>query len=186
MNTDRLPQNYIRQFSQDEIARTTERVASEVVEWLTDNEQELNNQVLVLPIMRGALFFFADLIRLIPFSVEIEPIKAQAYESNANKLSDSPVKMSLEEIDVAGRHVLLVDDICDSGATLRALTDKLMTLGAKEVRSAVLLKREIENPVFAPDYVGISHAGDEWFVGYGMDDTQHWRNLPDIYIIDKS
>ena len=93
--------------------------------------------------------------------------------------------LHLDEAAIRGRSVLLVDDICDSGVSLRALTQHLKHIGAREVRSAVLIRRAIENSAFTPEWVGFHHKGPEWFVGYGMDDSDRWSNLPDIYVIQK-
>ena len=90
-----------------------------------------------------------------------------------------------EKVAVEGRSVLLVDDVCDSGRTSAELTQRFIKLGAREVRSAVLIKRILPHETFNPDWIGFEYNGPEWFVGYGMDDCDRWRNLGSIYIIQK-
>ena len=69
---------------------------------------------------------------------------------------------------------------------MRALSKLLVELGAREVKTAVLIRRVIENPIFMPDWIGFNHKGPEWFVGYGMDDSNRFSNLSDIYVIQKA
>ena len=91
----------------------------------------------------------------------------------------------LDGTNPQGRSVILMDDVCDSGKTLAALKSRLLEVGAVEVRSAVLIKRVLEQPTFEPDYVGFRYSGKEWFVGYGMDDRSRWRNLGSIFVVDQ-
>jgi hypoxanthine phosphoribosyltransferase len=93
------------------------------------------------------------------------------------------VKIHSEGLAVKGRVVLVVDDLCDTGRTLEALEKELLERGAREVRSVVLIRRLLNKPTFVPCWVGFEYSGLEWFVGYGMDDGERWRNLPGVYII---
>lgn len=179
-----VPSNYKLKYSPELIQQNVERVGNEVGHWLSDIEFNLDSQILALPVMRGALFFFADLIRKIPYSVEIAPVRVQAYEGDQNKLKDTPVQIRMEDISVKGRTVLVVDDICDSGKTLSTLVRTLFSMGAEEVKTAVLIKRDLEGCLYQPDYIGFEYRGDEWMVGYGMDDKYRWRNLAGIYAIE--
>ena len=60
---------------------------------------------------------------------------------------------------------------------------EMQRAGAKEVRSAVLIKREVAGVNYEPEYIGFRHGGKEWFVGYGMDYHERWRNLAEVYIV---
>ena len=93
------------------------------------------------------------------------------------------VEITLDGLVVENRNILLVDDICDTGRTLKTLTANLTALGAREVKSAVLLRRETANAVFEPDWFGFHYSGEEYFVGYGLDDNNRAANLPDVYVI---
>lgn len=181
-----LPRHYVLTYSRDQIASVISQISKEISDWSNAVRAETHVDVLAVPVLRGGLFFFADLVRQIDGSVEVSPARARAYHSETNALrADGQVDLHLDEAVIRGRTVLLVDDICDSGVSLRALTAHLRKIGAREVRSAVLIRRAIENSAFAPEWVGFHHRGPEWFVGYGMDDSERWSNLPDIYVIQK-
>jgi hypoxanthine phosphoribosyltransferase len=90
-----------------------------------------------------------------------------------------------ENLAVKGRVVLVIDDICDSGGTLQELERYLIAAGAREVRTVVLIRRLLDRPTFVPCWVGFEFTGLEWFVGYGMEDGNRWRNLPAVYTIQQ-
>ena len=143
-----------------------------------------HTDIIAVPVLRGAIFFFADLVRRIEHSVEIFPARTWAYVENG--IERSKIKVNVEGIPAEGRSILLVDDICDSGRTLQELTRVFKEMGAKEVRSATLIRRQMPQETFQPEYVGFDFKGNEWFVGYGMEDSERWRNLPGAYVIKQS
>ena len=138
-----------------------------------------------MPVLRGGILFFADLAKRIDASIEISPIRTQSYQSGSNGVPVGSVAMNLDQLAVKGRVVLIVDDVCDSGRTLESLEQKLIEMGAREVRSVVLVRRLLDTPSFVPCWVGFQYEGPEWFVGFGMDDNERWRNLPSIYVIKR-
>lgn len=177
-----LPPHFKPTYSADCIAREVARVGREISEWAEQVWKDSHTDILAIPVLRGGLFFAADVVRAVGNSVEIAAARTMAYdvETNAQR---SGVAINIDGVPAKGRSVLLLDDICDSGKSLKALSEALIAFGAREVRSAVLIQRIIEGQVFTPNYVGIHHQGSEWFVGYGMDDGDHWRNLPGICVI---
>ena len=91
--------------------------------------------------------------------------------------------MNLDDLEVKGRHVLLIDDICDSGRTLAHIRGRLREHHAREVLTAVLVHRLHAASGFTPDFACFQYPGPEWLAGYGMDDC-HWRmNYPAVYIL---
>ena len=115
--------------------------------------------------------------------IEVNPIQSWAYNGEENTALPSGVSVNFSDLPVKDRRVLIVDDICDSGRTLKAIHESLLSRGAKEVMAAVLVQRTSTEPTFGPRWVGFTYDGPEWFVGYGMDDGGGWRNLPDIYLV---
>jgi hypoxanthine phosphoribosyltransferase len=181
-----LPRNYVLCYSAESIAASVTVLAREISEWAAAVRSITHTDILAVPVLRGGIFFFADLMRQVQGSVEVSPARARAYHSETNELrADGRVDIVLDEAAARGRSVLLVDDICDSGVSLREFTAHLGKLGVREVKSVVLIRRVIEQPTFTPDWIGFNHRGPEWFVGYGMDDSDRWSNLPDIYVIQK-
>jgi hypoxanthine phosphoribosyltransferase len=139
---------------------------------------------LFLGVMNGALFFLGDLLRAVDLDhVEISCVRLASY---AGARSAGNLR-GLDAIgkSVAGRRVLIVDDILDTGRTLSALAARLKKLGAADVKICVLLekKRRHEIPVRA-DWTGFRIA-DEFVVGYGLDYDGRYRNLKQVRVLER-
>jgi len=181
-----IPKNFQLCYTPEDISKAVSKLGGEISKWSKEIWDDSHTDVVAVPILRGGIFFFADLVRAIEGSVEIAPVKAWGYVTGQIQQALDKVTVDVSSIPANGRRILLVDDICDSGRTLAELTSKLKEAGALEVRSAVLIKRELEEETFSPDWVGFPYPGPEWFVGYGMEDSERWRNLPAVYIIKQS
>lgn len=133
--------------------------------------------LLVIGILKGAFMFMADLVRRISMPLAIDFMAVASYGSSTKT---SGVVRIIKDLDksVSGRHVLLVEDIVDSGLTLRYLIDSLGARGAASIKTCILLdkpdRRKVEVPV---DYLGFE-IPDVFVVGYGMDHDEHHRHLP--------
>lgn len=137
----------------------------------------------VLVLMKGSLYFAADLTRAIALPLRLEFLTVSSYYDGTE--SSGAVHCSQPLPDVSGRHVLLLDDILDTGLTLREVAGRLAeTANAKSIRSAVLL-RKAKPQVIAADWVAFDIA-DQFVVGYGLDHAQECRNLPDICVFPPS
>ncbi len=178
-----IPVSFVIQYSPKEIASRVAELGEEIGRWCSRVWEESHTDVLVVPVLRGGVFFFADLARQIPDSVEIVPVRTEAYEATVSGVKKEKVTVHSDGLAVKGRVVLIVDDVCDSGRTLEALEKDFLEKGAREVRSVVLIRRLLDKPTFVPCWVGFEYDGLEWFVGYGMDDGERWRNLPGVYVI---
>ncbi len=175
--------SYRLQYTEMEIGQQIARLGNEISEWAAPVFDRSGRDVLAIPLLRGGIFFFAALMPKVRCSVEMAPGRTRAYRKGENNAQLDTVEIQLDGVSVAGRSVLLVDDICDSGRTLKVLTEHLKAQGATEVRSAVLIKRELDKSVFDPDWIGFTYYGPEWFVGFGMDDSDRFSNLASIYTI---
>jgi len=135
--------------------------------------------VTLVGVLDGCLIFLADLVRGLAMPIKIVLVRVKTYGN-----STRPVKKpAISEDDVsmlARRHVLVIDDIYDSGGTLAALTETLTRLGAASLKKCILLRKERqhENPTDV-DYIGFT-VPDVFVVGYGLDYAGKWRNLPYI------
>lgn len=181
-----IPANFQVLYTPEEIAEKIRFLGAQIDQWAKEIWDSSHTDILAIPILRGGIFFFADLVRNIRHSVEIASARTWAYETDQRAVQKAKVEVNITEVPAKGRAVLLVDDICDSGKTLHALTQALLGSGARVVKSAALVRREVKDQVFAPDWAGFEYQGSEWMVGYGMDDCDRWRNLPGIYIIRQS
>jgi len=141
------------------------------------------NPVLVC-VLKGSSVFFSDLIREMPIPLEIEFLKASSYGSAAQSSGKIELQGDLS-MAVQGRHILLVEDIVDTGNTLKFLLERFKGLGAEDVKVCSLLDKphRREQRVIA-DYIGFQ-IPDEFVVGYGLDFAQKYRNLPYIGILKK-
>jgi len=181
-----VPNDFQIQYSPEQIAEAVKKMGQDISIWANEVWKKSHTDIVTIPVLRGGIFFFADLVRNINTSVEIAPAQTWAYSPSENASMNDQVKIRVEDVPVTGRSVLLVDDICDSGRTLDVLSKKLKEMGANEIRSAVLIRRIMDHETFKPEYVGFNFSGPEWFVGYGMEDSGRWRNLPATYIIKQS
>jgi len=178
-----VPSHYRLQYSTDDIQRRVGELGEEITGWAREVYENSGQDVVGIPILRGGIFFFADLVRAINHSVETSPVRTWGYATETKSLHDK-MAVDLQGLKPEGRSVLLVDDICDSGRTLLQLSKDLKDMGAVDVRAATLVRRDMDDTFF-PDYVGFTYSGDEWFVGYGMEDDDRFRNLGDIYVMEK-
>lgn len=137
---------------------------------------------LVLCVMRGALVFAGQLLPQLDFPLEVDVVDASRY---GNTTSGSElVFRSMPAAAVAGRTVLLLDDILDEGVTLAALHARLTALGAQRVLTAVFaLKQTGRARPLDADFVGVT-VPDVYVFGYGMDVHGYWRNLPAVYAVN--
>lgn len=133
-------------------------------------------------VLKGASFFFTDLCREMDCMLDMDFITVSSY--GASSKSTGVVKLTKDlDHDITGRDVLLVDDIIDSGLTMKHLKDLFKTRNPKNVKTIALLdKKACHDPELTPDYVGF-HCPEEFVVGYGLDYADYYRNLPYIGIL---
>ncbi len=136
----------------------------------------------LVPILSGSIIFLADLIRSLPMKLKIAPIHVSTYPGRS--VEPSPPRTLVELTgEVAGRHVLIVDDILDSGRTLRRVQQLIAERRPASLRTAVLLRKRAKAPPDVPvDFVGFD-VEDEFVVGYGLDFDDHYRNFPHIGVL---
>jgi hypoxanthine phosphoribosyltransferase len=134
-------------------------------------------------VLKGAVPFMADLIRAVPGRVTIDFIAVSSYGSGTS--SSGEVRM-LKDVDASldGRHVVIVEDIVDTGLTLHYLQDLLRLRNPKSLRTACLLSKPSRRKVDVPvEFIGFT-IDDHFVVGYGLDYDEQYRNLPYIGCLD--
>lgn len=138
--------------------------------------------LVVIILLKGALVFAADLLRRIPRVLEIECLNVASYHGGTES-SGKVDFLDRHFPEVNGRHVLLLDDILDTGRTLHAVSQRLVEEGAVAVHTAVLLAKDKQRAEeVEADYVGFEIA-DEFVVGYGLDYLGKYRNLPYVGVL---
>ncbi len=141
-----------------------------------------DRSVTIVGVLTGCLIFLADLVRHLDLPLRIGLIQASSYRGAVTTPGELHVDPALVP-DVRGRHVLLLDDILDTGQTLAYLVDHLKGLGATSVQVAVLLRKHGRQKVpLEPDYCGFE-IPDAFVVGYGLDFNDEYRHLPYIGVL---
>jgi hypoxanthine phosphoribosyltransferase len=139
-------------------------------------------KLLLISILKGASIFTADLARRIAVPVEIEFVTASSYGDGTASSGTIRLESDIRG-KLAGRHVLLVDGIVDSGKTAAFLLERYWKCGPASLRVAVLLDKRSRRVVDVPiDYRGFD-IPDRFVVGYGMDSGENYRNLPYIAVV---
>jgi len=137
---------------------------------------------LFLGVMNGALFFLADLLRAVDLDSEISCVRLASYTGTQSTRQLRGLEAMGDSYK--GRHVVIVDDIFDTGHTLAALAARLHKLGAADVKCCVLLEKQRRHEVaIKPDWVGFK-IPDEFVVGYGLDYNGRYRDLKQIRVLE--
>ena len=135
-----------------------------------------------MPILTGSIIFLADLIRRLPLPMQIRVMSVTSYPGTATSSKGASIEAALTKLpeDLSSNHVLIVDDILDSGNTLRLVKQTIEQRNPISLRTCVLLRKKIPSAMsFDVDYVAFD-IPDEFVVGYGLDFNDYYRNLPDI------
>lgn len=163
--------------TEDDIRRIVSRLGSEV------SRDYAGKNPLIVAVLRGAFVFTADLLRAITIPCEVDFMAVSSY---GNGIKSSGVVRIVKDLDtqVEGRHVLIAEDILDSGLTLSYLMKMLGSRGAADVRVCTFAVKDIpgKQPAVHPDYVG-AHVPNEFIVGYGLDYAERYRNLPYVGVL---
>lgn len=159
--------------SEAEIAKKVEEIAKQI-----ENDYK-GEPLLVVGILKGASVFVSDLIRKINLDVSIDFMSVSSYGNSTESSGTVKILKDLD-IDIAGKNVLIVEDIIDSGLTLSNLVKELQIRNPKSLKLCTLLdKPERRKTDVHVDYVGFV-IEDKFIVGYGIDWAENYRNLPYI------
>jgi hypoxanthine phosphoribosyltransferase len=163
-------------FDEATILNRLDEIAAEISRDYRDKE------LTVIAILNGSLMFMADLLRRVPLPLKLDCLSVASYHGGVETTGEL-IFRQVALPDIAGRQILILDDILDSGVTLSAVRQKLETAQPASIGICVLLqkKKTRRRPVDA-DYVGFE-IEDEFVVGYGLDYAERYRNLPCIGVL---
>ncbi len=165
--------------TEDQLRARVKEVALQVDEIYKDKRP------LVVGILKGSIIFYSDFIRFLTMPVELDFMAVSSYGSGAVSSGKLNIKKDLDR-DVAGRDVIIVEDIIDSGFTLANLKALLTERGAASVMIVTLLNKKDRRAYdIAPDY-NCFDIENEFVVGYGLDYNEQYRSLPYIGILKRS
>lgn len=168
--------HFTKYLTRHEIQLTVQSLADRI------NADYGNQEVLLVGVLKGAVLFLADLLRQLKLPVEVEFVRLSSY-GKARSSSGTVTLVKDIQADIRNRHVLIVEEIIDSGRTLRFLYDRILASHPASLEIVTLLDKVSKRVVD----VGVKYAGrvidDQFLVGYGLDLEEFSRNLPDIYYL---
>jgi hypoxanthine phosphoribosyltransferase len=162
--------------SDEDIKKRVKQLAEQITEDYKDKSP------IFIGILNGCYVFMADLLREIDLDVEVDFVKIRSYEADS---STGTIKFRKDiSADINNRHIVIVEDIIDSGFTINFLVNRLKGSGPKSVAVAsILFKKEVAKIDFEVDYVGFE-IPPEFVVGYGLDYDEKYRNLKDVMVLE--
>ena len=141
-----------------------------------------DNEFTIISLINGAVMFTADLMREIDNPVRLDCIRVSSYGLKTKSIGTPQIIHSLT-LDIKNRHVLVIDDILDTGKTLKLVSDLVRELNPASLRTCVLLDKKARREVkMEADFVGFE-IPDKFVVGYGLDFAERYRNLPGIGVL---
>ncbi len=159
-----------------QIRQRTEELGKEI------SQVYRNEEIFIISIINGAIIFTADLVRSISNPVWLDCIRVSSYPY-AGAPESEPRILDNFQIDVAGRHVLIIDDILDTGKTISKVTGIIQKMGPASLRSCMLLEKRGTRAVpYTADFIGFT-IPNKFVVGYGLDFAGRYRNLPVIGVL---
>jgi len=160
---------------ESELTAGIDRLASEL------DRDQAGRPALLVGILKGSIFFLCDLAKRLKTPVELDFLQVSSYGSGTRSSGNVQLVRDLST-DVAGREVIIVEDIVDTGRTLQKIVEILSTRHPKSVKICALLKKRIKgNETIPIDYLGFT-IDDHFVVGYGLDFNERYRNLKDIVV----
>jgi hypoxanthine phosphoribosyltransferase len=169
-----LPETLI---SETQIARRVDEIAAQISIDYADK-----GEIVLLGVLKGAFIFLADISRRLTIPRSIEFIAVSNYEHGSTPSGAVRLVMDVRK-SIQDRHVIVVEDIVDTGRTIHYLINMLKSRGPASIRTCALLHKEHKTEMDIDiDYLGFS-IGDEWVVGYGLDFAEHDRTLPYIGVV---
>jgi hypoxanthine phosphoribosyltransferase len=163
-------------FTRDEIQATVKKLAAEI------RQDYLGKHPILIGVLKGSFMFLADLMRHLDFPLEVEFIRLSSY---GDRESSGKIKLvhGLQS-KVKGRHVLVVEDIVDTGLTTAFVLDYLRRKKPASLKLCVLTDKPSRRQIPVNiDYRGLT-VPNKFIVGYGLDWDERFRNLPDIYVVE--
>lgn len=168
--------NFTKYLNRHEIDAAIQTIAHQI------NQDYEGQEVVLVGVLKGAILFLADLARQLKVSTEIEFVRLSSY-GKARTSSGTVTILKDIQADIRNKHVLIVEEIIDSGRTLKFLYERLKAAGPASVEIVTLLDKSSKRVVDVPvKYIGRT-IDDQFLVGYGLDLEEHCRNLPDIYYL---
>ena len=168
--------------SEEELDKITTRIAQEI----DRDYMDVDGRIVLVCVLKGSIVFMGELMKKVKVPVEIECIRVSSYGGGTTTTGEIKLSLDVNRPDIDECHLIVVEDIIDSGLTLTFLTKHLLDKGARSVRTVTLLDKPSRRKVdFKTDYVGVE-IPDEFVIGYGLDYDEKYRALPFVGVLDPS
>ena len=165
-------------FSRQEIKKATRRLGAVI------SRDYKGEELVCVCILKGSFMFTSDLVREIKVPTAVDFMRVSSYGKGMSSKGEIVITKDLE-MDISGKNVLIVEDIVDSGLTLKWIRDTLLARDPKTLKIVCLVDKKARRKVqVSCDYVGLT-IEDGFIVGYGIDYAEKYRNLPDILVVEK-
>lgn len=164
--------------SEEDLKKTVKRLAEEI-----DRDYINEENVVLIGVLKGSVTFMTDLMRAMKIPAKIDFMKVSSYGDSTTSSGNVNIMLDLNRKNLPSENLIVVEDIVDSGRTLKYLVSYLLNKGAKSVKTVTLLdkpaRREVE---FTPEYVG-QQIDNHFVIGYGLDYGEKYRTLPYVGVI---
>lgn len=166
--------------TEKELDEITTRIAAEI----DRDYMGIDGRIVLVCVLKGSIVFMGELMKKVKVPVEIECVRVSSYGGGTSTSGTINLSLDIDRPDIGECHLIVVEDIIDSGLTLTFLVKHLMDKGAKSVRTVTLLDKPSRRKVeFKTDYVG-REIPDEFVIGYGLDYDEKYRALPFVGVLD--
>ena len=143
-----------------------------------------SGELILVGVLKGGFIFLADLVRALKIPVHIDFVRLASYGTSTHSSGKIKILKDLET-SITGKDVIIVEDIVDTGLTLKFLKQELARRRPRSLKICALLDKKFRRKVeIKADYVGITMEKDYFVVGYGLDFSEHYRHLPEIFFFD--
>ncbi|MEI6092910.1 MAG: hypoxanthine phosphoribosyltransferase [bacterium] len=160
-----------------------EQINEDYKEYVVNGAEEyINPQIVAICVLKGGMFFLTDILRYIKIPMIVDFAKLASYGKDMKSSGTITILQDIST-DIKGKHIIIFDEIIDSGRTLSFYVDRLRSSEPASIKLCTLIDKKLcrspESKIEA-DYVGIN-ADEEFLIGYGLDHAEQYRNLPEIY-----
>jgi hypoxanthine phosphoribosyltransferase len=170
-----IPKNFELLYSTEQIRKLVQNIADQI-----NSNYKDGDEIICVGVLKGAWIFHADLVRALRRPVKIDFIRASSYGGGTQTSGVVRILKDIE-VDIRDKHVLLIEEIVDSGRTLSFIKQRLESSGPKSVKIAALFdKKERREVECVPDFVG-EVVQNHFIVGYGLDWDEKFRQLDAVY-----
>lgn len=169
----------------ERIVLTEEEIAAKVAEaaaWLDGRFANVTEAPLCVSVLKGSVFFFCDVLRKLKTPIEMDFMTVSSYGAGSQSSGMPKIVLDLAK-SPAGKDVVLIEDIIDSGHTLLAMRDMFLSRGARSVTTLTLFDKPSRRQVNISADFSCFTVGNEFIVGYGLDYAQRYRNLPYVGVL---